>query len=102
MEICPEDRHIIILSQNWEKALKQGLVGSCTEIGERFGLSGGRVRQIVRLSKVHPKIVGVLAGVRGKENLRRFSERRLRTVISLPQSQQLERFEEEFLANKEL
>ena len=96
METCPDDRHIILLSRNWANALKQGLVVSCDEIGARFGLSGGRVRQIVRLSKLHPTITTFLAGLRGKENLKHFSEHRLRDVIALPRDQQVKRFQEGF------
>jgi hypothetical protein len=42
---------LIHLSQNWAYALETGLVASSTEIAEKVGLTSGRVRQIVRLSK---------------------------------------------------
>ena len=41
MKSCPEEKHIIHLSQNWDEPLKQGLVGSRTEIGAKVGLSDG-------------------------------------------------------------
>ena len=43
---------LIHLSQNWAKALETGLVGSSTVIAAKVGLTSGRVRQIVRLSKI--------------------------------------------------
>ena len=35
---CPDGQHLIHLSENWSNALKQGLVGSSTEIAEKTGL----------------------------------------------------------------
>ena len=98
MKSCPDDQHIIHLAMNWAEALKQGLVGSCAEIGDRLELSDGRVRQIVRLSKMHPRIVDFLSSLCGEGNLKRFSDRRLRSVISVPKDQQLERFQIAFAA----
>ena len=67
-----------------------------TEIGDRLGLSDGRVRQIVRLSKMHSRIIDFLSSLHGEENLKRFSEHRLRSAISVPKDQQLERFQKAF------
>ena len=96
MDSCPEEKHIIHLALNWREALKAGLVCSCAEIGQRVGLSGGRIRQIVRLANLHPDIVFFLKSLRSEANLKAFSEHRLRTIFLLPQVQQLDTFRLQF------
>ncbi|MFD2257679.1 hypothetical protein ACFSSA_13430 [Luteolibacter algae] len=96
MKSCPKNRHLIHLSQNWSEALKTGLVGSSSEIAEQCGLTSGRVRQIVRLSGIDPRIAGFLTSLKGKAALKGFSETRIRFIVSLPDEKQVSRFEEEF------
>ena len=99
MESCPEEKHIIHLALNWRGALKAGLVDSCTEIGQRVGLSDGRVRQIVRQANLHSEIVAFLQSLRGKPAVRAFSEHRLRTILPMPLGQQVNAFRLQFGAN---
>ena len=96
MDSCPEEKHIIHPALNWRKALQAGLVDSCDEIGQHVGLSDGRVRQIVRLAGLHPKIVRFLYALRGKVALKAFSEHRLRTISPLSQGQQVNAFRAQF------
>ncbi|MDP0491037.1 MAG: hypothetical protein Q7Q71_08320 [Verrucomicrobiota bacterium JB023] len=95
----PEQKHLIHLSLNWEKALKSGLVGSAAEIGQHCGLTAGRVRQIVRLSGMASEIVGFLAGLEGEKALRGYSEARIRFIVALPRVNQVRAFEEKFGVN---
>lgn len=96
MTECPRDRHLIHLSQNWSEALKLGLVESSTEIAEQCGLTSGRVRQIVRLSAIDPRITEFLASLKGKAALRGFSETRIRFIVAMPREEQMSKFEEAF------
>ena len=96
MESCPEGLHVIHLALDWREALKSGLSGSSAAIGEHVGLSSGRVRQVVRLTNLHPKIVAFLQSLRGKATLRAFPERRLRTISHLPLGQQVNAFQAQF------
>jgi hypothetical protein len=96
MNSCPKGKHLIHLSQNWSEALRTGLVGSSTEIAEQCGLTSGRVRQIVRLSAIDPKIAEFLASLEGKAALRGFSETRIRFIVAMPREEQMSKFEEAF------
>ena len=96
MDSCPEGNHIIHLALSWRNAMEVGLVGSCAEIGQRVGLSDGRVRQIVRLANLHPKIVVFLQALKSKAALNAFPERRLRTISPLPLGQQVNAFQAQF------
>lgn len=93
---CPEGKHPIHLSENWSNAVKQGFVASSTEISEKTGLSSGRVRQIIRLSNLPPEIVSYLKSVSSVKALKKYSEKRLRSIVSMPPEKKLECFENEF------
>lgn len=93
---CPPGKHLIHLSQNWSEALKSGLVGSSTEIAEKVGFTSGRVRQIVRLSRLDPTITEFLFALNGKEALQGFSETSIRRLIGLPREMQVSSFERDF------
>lgn len=96
MTECPPERHLIHLSQNWSKALELGLVESSTELAERCGLSSGRVRQIVRLSGLHPRIGRFLASLEGKAAIKGYSENRIRFIVAMPREEQVKQFEQSF------
>ena len=96
MTECPQERHLIHLSQNWSKALELGLVESSTELAERCELSSGRVRQIVRLSGLHPRIGRFLASLEGKRAIKGYSENRIRFIVATPQEEQVKQFEQSF------
>lgn len=93
---CPRGKHIIHLSRNWAETLKNALVGSFTELGERCGVTPGRVGQIVRLSGLAPEIIAFLAALEGKKALRGYSEKRIRSIVPLPAQKQIEAFERRF------
>ncbi len=98
MESRPKEKHVIHLALNWREALKAGLVGSCAEIGQRVGLSDGRVRQIVRMADLHPEIVAFLQSLRSESELKAFPERRLRSLSPFPMDRQLDAFRTKFQA----
>ena len=87
---------MIHLSRNWSEALNTGLVDSSSEIAERCGMTPGRVRQIVRLTQIDPRIAEFLLRLEGKRALRGFSESRIRPIVSLPHEEQFHKFEERF------
>ena len=90
---CPPGRHLIHLAQNWQNALKTGLVGGSSEIAEQCGLSPRRVRQIVQLAQVAPPIAEFLAKLEGRKALRGLSEARIRSILALDQMEQIRQFE---------
>ena len=94
LRACEEGKHIIHLALNWAEALRSGLVSSCAEIGDRVGLSNGRVRQIVRLARLNPEIGLRLRALDRSDSLVWVSENRLRRLIPLPWEDQLRQFEE--------
>ena len=73
--------------------MNSALIESCNEIGQRVGRSGGYVRQIAHLQS---EIVSFLKALHGKDDLKTFSNRRLRTIALLPPDQQLEAFQDQF------
>jgi len=96
LKVCPKDRHLIHLSLNWSEALTSGSLSSASEIAECCDLSSGRVRQILRLSGIHPEIAEFLMRLRGRKALRGFSEKRIRFILLMPRMEQIECFEWNF------
>lgn len=96
MKSCPNGRHIVHLSQNWAEALNTGLVGSSGDIAKQVGLTPGRVRQILWLAALEPEIRGFLASLEGRRAITGYSEKRIRPILALSGSEQIEAFEDRF------
>ncbi|MDA7868096.1 hypothetical protein N9A62_03780, partial [Akkermansiaceae bacterium] len=69
---------------------------SSSDIATLAGLTSGRVRQILWLSKLELKIINFLVNLNGKKDLGRFSEKRIRPILELSGEEQIEAFESKF------
>lgn len=93
---CPEGRHLVHLSENWSSALKQGFMGSSTDIAEQVGLTSGYVRKIIRLKNLPREVFDYLMGLDDPKTVQKYSERRLRSIVAARRADQLRLFEEAF------
>ena len=55
-------------------------------------MSPGRVREILRLTKLHPDIQSDILRMDRKKAVRRYPEQILRKLTSIPREQQVERY----------
>jgi hypothetical protein len=93
---CPEGRHLVHLSENWSNALKQGLVGSSTDIAEQVGLTSGQVRKIIRLKNLPLEVFDYLKGLDDPRAAKKYSHRRLSPIAAARDTDQLKLFEDAF------
>jgi len=54
------NQHLMHLSNNWTEAISKGVFENSEDLAEQIGLSGGRVRQILRFQKLSEEIQKVL------------------------------------------
>ncbi len=64
---------------------------SSAHIAKEAGVTPGRVRQILRLTRLDPSIQTSILALRGEVADRQYPERFLRTLIVLPPDEQVER-----------
>jgi hypothetical protein len=75
--------HVIHTAIRWKASIENGEVRSLSEIAMREGLSRARVTQIMNLLKLSPEMSTFLLGLDDPEEIRKYSERRLRGSQSL-------------------
>ena len=93
---CPKGRHLVHLSENWSNALKQGLVGSSTDIAEQVGMTSGHVRKIIRLKNLPLEVFDYLKGLDDPRNVKKYSQRRLNPIAATRDADQVKLFEDLF------
>ncbi len=77
-EVNKPQEHIIHKAIEWKRMLEARSVRSYGEIARKEGLTRARVTQIMNLLKLPPKWKAFLAGLDDPEDIRKYSERRLR------------------------
>lgn len=92
----PKGRHLVHLSENWSNALKQGLVGSSTDIAEQVGLTSGQVRKIIRLKNLPLEVFDYLMGLDDPRAAKKYSHRRLSSIAATRDADQVKLFEDAF------
>ena len=93
---CPKGRHLVHLSENWSNALKQGLVGSSTDIAEQVGMTSGHVRKIIRLKNLPLEVFDYLKGLNDPRSVKKYSQRRLNPIAAAIGTDQRKSFEQAF------
>lgn len=78
-EVNQPKNHIIHKAIEWKKMLDDGEVGSLSELARKVGLTRARVTQIMNLLKLPEEMRNFLAGLDDPREIRRYSERRLRS-----------------------
>ena len=93
---CPENRHLVHLSENWSNALKKGLVGSSTDIAEQVGMNSSHVRKIIRLKNLPLEVFDFLKGLDDPRAAKNYSQRRLFAISASRGADQVKLFEDAF------
>lgn len=93
---CPENRNLVHLSENWSNALKQGLVGSSTDIAEQVGMNSSHVRKIIWLKNLPLEVFDFLKGLDDPRAVKKYSQRRLFAISASRDADQVKLFEEAF------
>ena len=70
--------HVIHTAVRWKASLESGQMLSLSQIARREGLSRARVTQIMNLLKLSSDLRKFVLGLDDPEEIRRYSERRLR------------------------
>jgi hypothetical protein len=79
-------RHPIHAALDWEQALKEGRFSSLAEMARARGLTRARVTQIMNLLKLPDELITFLLGLTDPEDIKKYSERRLRRLLLTPNS----------------
>jgi hypothetical protein len=82
-------RNPIHLAQEWQSALDSGDFSSCADLAHKLGVSRARVTQILRLLRLDPEVVKMVAGLGDPLTSRTVTERVLRPIVSLPPEEQI-------------
>lgn len=88
-----KSRHLLETAIDWRKKRQSSPCVQTAYIAKEAGLSTGRVRQILRLNKLHPKIQAEILSLPPKKAKSRFNERVLRQLVPLSTERQLSQFE---------
>lgn len=89
-------RHILATTLQWRKQLDENPHLGTRDIASQIGVSVIRIRQILRLSKLHPSIQAYILSLPGKEASPGFSEHALRELVALQPEEQLIRFRQKW------
>lgn len=89
-------RHTLATALKWRSLLDANPHLGTEDIANQVGLSGNRVRQILRLLKLHPIIQTVILDTSFKISKRTFSERSLREFVIMTPEEQLNRFRQKW------
>jgi len=89
-------RHILATTLQWRKQLDDNPHLGTRDIASQIGVTAIRIRQILRLSKLHPSIQAHILSLPGKEASRGFSEHALRELVALQPEEQLIRFRQKW------
>lgn len=87
------NKHLLVTALDWGEKIAANPYIQTADVARMAACSTGRVRQILRLRKLHPDIQGAILALPGKQAMKRFLERMMRTWVSMPESEQLSQFE---------
>jgi hypothetical protein len=73
-------KHVIHKAIRWQKMMDDGVVKSLNEIAIKEGLTRARVTQIMNLLKLTTDMKEFLLGLDNPKEIRKYSERRLRSI----------------------
>ncbi len=85
-------KHLLATALEWRKEMASNPHISSADIAKEVGVTAGRVRQILRLTNLHPTIQGDIHALSKSVVRKRYPEMVLRMLIVLPTDQQLERY----------
>jgi hypothetical protein len=84
-------RNPVILAQEWQNALGNGDYSSPADIARQLSISRARVTQVLRLLKLTPTVLKMVADLGDPLPSPILTERRLRPIVDLPAVEQVER-----------
>jgi len=93
--------HPIHIAIEFQNLLQKELVNNRSELAKRYGMSRARVTQLMNLLELAPEIQEHLLQLEGRKSIRKFSERRLRTLSQL-QSKLTHRYQFQKLSNSQI
>jgi len=86
-------KHLLVTALDWGEKIAANPHIQTADVARMAGCSTGRVRQILRLRKLHPDVQRTILELPGKQAMKRFPERVMRTWVTLPKNDQMSRFE---------
>lgn len=87
-------KHILQTALGWKTQILLYQFISSTEIANQVDLSSGRVRQILRLTNLHPDVQSRILNLVKSKGKHAVPERFLRRILKAPKAQQMQRFEQ--------
>ena len=81
-------RNPVLLAREWKKMLESGEYASQTTLARDLGISRVRVSQILRLLRLDPEVLEMIAGLGDPLNSPTVTERKLRPIVNLPREVQ--------------
>ncbi len=89
-------RHILATALQWRRQLDDNPHLGTRDIATQIGVTVIRIRQILRLAKLHPSIQEHILSMPCKQANRSFSEHALRELVVLQPEEQLSRFNQKW------
>ena len=87
------NKHLLVTAVDWGGKIAANPHIQTADVARMAACSTGRVRQILRLQRLHPDIQRAILAMPGKQAVKRFPERLMRTWVSMPANEQLSQFE---------
>lgn len=87
------NRHLLVTALDWAEKKAANPHIQTADIARMAGCSTGRVRQIIRLQKLHQDIQRAILALPNKLAVKRYPEHLMRKWITLPDDEQLSHFE---------
>lgn len=87
-------KHILQIALEWKQQAINCQRFSSSYIAAQVGLSSGRIRQILRLTNLHPDVQNGILNHVESEGKHAFPERLVRQILKAPKAQQMQQFEQ--------
>lgn len=85
-------KHLLATAIEWRTILADNPHVSSADIAKEVAITAGRVRQILRFTKLHPELQADILSLSKRAARKRYPEVILRQLTVLPVGQQLERY----------
>ena len=85
-------KHLLATAIEWKAILAENPHVSSADIAKEVGITAGRVRQILRVTKLHPELQADILSLSKRAARKSYPEVILRQLTVLPVDQQLERY----------